>query len=245
MTTKVEHINNAYSQIRISGLTVNPAPEDLAIALTRLEDFMAELYGRTVDLNYRFEENPDSNTESGVDKIHNHMIATNLAVRLLPDFGKEAPPTLIMQASSSYSATSGIIARERMKEVAYPARMPRGSGNRRSNRWRRFYPPTSVPITDASNVIMYRGDITDVTEDFIAYLAGDTIASYTVTVSSGLTLTADSINDNDNVITTRIQANVSDNTQSSAESVVIVATTTDGRVETRTRQFEVKNRELS
>jgi len=58
MATKIKLIQSMYSQMRISGLTVNPTPEDIEVALYRLEDMMAEFHGRTLDFGYLFEEHP-------------------------------------------------------------------------------------------------------------------------------------------------------------------------------------------
>ncbi len=39
---KVDILNDAYSKIRISGLTVTPTPPDLELSLNRLESMMSE-----------------------------------------------------------------------------------------------------------------------------------------------------------------------------------------------------------
>ena len=115
IATKVEIIIDAYSQLRISGITVQPTPEDLEVALMRLENMMAEWQTR-VCVGYNFEDNPDPNTEINVKRAFWHCLATNLAVRLIPDFNKAVPQVLMMQASSSYSAMSGSIALDRLNQ---------------------------------------------------------------------------------------------------------------------------------
>jgi hypothetical protein len=65
--TKVDLISGAYSKLRISGLTVQPTPEDLELALTRLENTMAEIEGaRNICLGYNFEDQPDPNSVSNI-----------------------------------------------------------------------------------------------------------------------------------------------------------------------------------
>ena len=198
MTTKVEHINSAYSKIRISGITINPTPEDTETALWRLEDLMWELYGRTLDFNYNFEDVPLSTSESGVDRIHHNMIASNLAMLLLPDFGKDATPELAGQARSSFSASSAVIARKRLQGVNYPNRMPIGTGNRNFGfRSRKYFPAVHPAVTDASNYVLKCGEIEDFEESFFDWLGDETIASYAISVEAGVTL-VDGIVDPDN-----------------------------------------------
>ncbi len=189
MKTKVELINSAYSQLRISGLTINPTPEDTETALWRLEDMMAEYWGRTLNFNYNFEEEPTATAASGVDRVHHRMIASNLAVTLCPDFGKDVPIKLDSIARASFSASSAVLARERVRQVAYPSRMPVGSGNRQfGNRFRKFFPSSTPPITSAGNEKMLCGDINDYQSSFASYLMDETIDSYVIEVGAGLSL---------------------------------------------------------
>ena len=88
MSTKGEVINDAYSQMRISGLTVTPSPELQSKALSRLEAFMGELEINNVCLEYNFTQVPDPSDETGVIQPFFLMMSTNLAVRLVPDFNK-------------------------------------------------------------------------------------------------------------------------------------------------------------
>ena len=54
---KADIIADAYSQMRISGLTVEPTPEDLELALVRLENMGAEFESRKMSAGYVLEEN--------------------------------------------------------------------------------------------------------------------------------------------------------------------------------------------
>ncbi len=138
-TKKIDIINGAFSQMRISGLTVDPGPEDVAVALDRLEDMASEWLSRNVNVGYYFEDDPDPDSIFGVDRAYKQAFETNLAVNLIPDFNKDVPQVLFARATASYSTMSSSIAQ--VCETQYPSRMPRGSGNTfRYNRWRRFYP---------------------------------------------------------------------------------------------------------
>lgn len=242
MFTKIDTVQSAYSQLRISGLTVDPTPEDTLLALTRLEDMMALWYGLNVCLNYQFEDVPDPTTEHGVERKHHYTMATNLAVMLCPDFGKDVPPLLHTKASTSYNATSSMVAVSKLREVSYPSRMPRGAGNRRFNRWRRHFPADPPPVTSCNNTVMFFGDVKDIVEPFSAYRLNEFIASYTIDSSSGLTISND-VNGIDK-ITYRVTATGGGNSDSD-QTVVITVTTSTGRITTRERLFHLKARALA
>lgn len=238
MTTKIDRINGAYSQMRISGLTVQPTPEDTEIALDRLENMMAEFEGRNICLDYNFELEPDPNSLINVKRTFWHMIETNLAIRLVPDFNKIVPQTLINQANSSFSTASGNIAAQKMKEVDYPRRMPRGSGNTlRFNRWQRYQRPQELPPTSCETNDIIIGDINDYVESFRAYLNdAETIASFTIEADPGLELQSNS--NDDPVISYRVKA-LDNSTQGVWQQVKIVVTTSSGRKETRKISFQI------
>ena len=238
MKTKVDIINDAYSQLRISGLTVNPTPEDIAVAQDRLENMMYQFEARNVIGNYTFEDDPDLNTIIHVDPAHYHTMATNLAVRLIPDFNKAVPPTLMAQASQSLSTSSGISANELMRQVPYPSRQARGSGNTlRYNRWQRFYRIEEFSPPEVTTNFIFIGDVNDYTESFESYLMlNETIASYDITADPRLTLGANS--QDGNSIDYRISA--VDNAQiGSFQQVRIIVTTSTDRKETRLINFQI------
>ena len=79
MTLKSGIINDAFSQLRISGLTVIASPKNNETALSRLEDMAEELEGRNICMSYNFEEEPDPNSQMGTAKKFNYMFKTNLA----------------------------------------------------------------------------------------------------------------------------------------------------------------------
>ncbi|KZX80625.1 hypothetical protein A3717_39370, partial [Alcanivorax sp. HI0013] len=144
VTAKVDIILGAYSQLRISGITRSPTPEDLETALCRLENMAAEWDTVGTSAGYNFEDEPDPNSNSGIIRGYRNAFETNLAVRLIPDFNKTVPASLMMQASQSLSNLFARAAMQRVRGVQYPDRQPTGSGNNiRVGRWARFY---SKPI---------------------------------------------------------------------------------------------------
>ena len=163
------------------------------------------------------------------------MIDTNLAVRLIPDYNKQVPQTLIAQAAQSYSITSSVIAAENIKAVAYPSRQPLGSGNELiHNKLDNFY-RRSEPIPDDSKPIIL-GDIDDYQEDFTSYLnEAEVIDSYVISSTAGLDILTDE--NASPVIKYRLEG--VDST-SALQAITIVVTTDGGRVNTRIINFELK-----
>lgn len=230
---KVDIISGAYSQMRISGLTIDPTPDDLETALIRLEDMAAEFASRNMSAGYILENQPDPNSWIGIPRAFKQAYETNLAVRLIPDFNKQVPPELLMQARQSASNLAARSALQR--ETPYPRRMARGSGNTlRFYRWDRFY-RTGRPEPATTNKLRV-GDINQYFEDWSDYLADfEYIDSFVITPDNGLEVTDSSINN------TRIDYTVSapDNDSTSATFIDIQITTSNGRIDKRRIHFDV------
>jgi len=238
--TKGDILNRAFSALRISGITVDPSPEDLELALTKLENMAAEFAGRNICTNFTFEDEPDPNTPHNMDRKFWHSYDVNLAVRLMPDYGKGARPdvVLIRQASAGISFLSSATAL--VKAIQYPNRMPRGSGSRWSNFFEKQAEAPNVCLTKT----MYIGDITSFIERFDSYLIdGEDISAYTIEANTGITITADAL-DTPNINYTVQADGTSDGSGISLLNIKIVATTSDGRVETRIIDFKILSSDI-
>ena len=237
---KVDIILDAYSQLRISGITRSPTPEDLETALQRLEDMAAEFATTSDDGGYMFEDSPDPNSPCGIPRGYKQAYATNLAVRLIPDFNKAVPPRLEMQAGSSLSNMIARLAAERMREVSYPSRMPIGSGvTSRFSRWARFYRNEGEAPLSSTTVSLFVGDTHDFTQHYGSELAsGETVDSYSLVVDSALTVVSDSLSSPD--ISYRLKATApTGDDATNVQQVTIVATTSGGRIMTRRHFVEI------
>ncbi len=244
MNTKADITNGAYSQLRISGLTVNPRPSDDVTALLRLENMAAELEdGRNICLDYNFEEEPDPNSLTNVERPFWQMLETNLAIRLIPDFNKQVPQALIAQASQSMSVASGISARKLLQEVEYPRRSPRGRGNTlRWLRFSRYQRPSPLPPVACSTNQIFVSNVDDFEESYAAYLDdGESISSFVITVDPGLTLVSST--NNTPIINYRIEANepVESGPWQMAKIVIVTSTS---RELTRFVNFKVDSSDL-
>lgn len=235
---KVDRITAAYSKLRISELTVIPNPSDFELALSELENMMSEIASRGIEVGYNFEEEPDPNSDLNVPQEFWNMIATNLATRLIPDFNKEASPVLYAQAAQSMSQASGICARNRLQQVAYPSRQPVGSGNRRYARWQRFYGNfNQLPPNKPYTLFITQGETNDFEESFAAYLRTDElIDKFVVSCDTGLVVVSSSVVDG--VIFYRLNAPI-EVAENVWQQVNIKITTSSGRVEIRTINVQV------
>lgn len=193
---KIDIISGAYTEIRVSGITSNPKPSELEWALDKLESMASEWSeNRNICTGYNFEDDPDPNSESGLTRRFKHGFETNLAIRLLASFGKQAPPTLMAQASQSLSAIAESMSP--VRETQQPERMPVGSGNSlRYNRWRRFYRKVPLAPQECETQNITQTAINDYSLNINDYLDdGETVSSYTFESSAGLTISTESLAD--------------------------------------------------
>lgn len=229
---KADFINDAYSQLRISGITVDPTPSDLSLALDRLEDIAAELFSRNMDAGYMFEEVPDINSNVGVSRQYKQAYVTLLALRLIPDFNIAIPQHLQMAASAAVGALAAN--QINVREMVYPNRQPLGSGNLR--RWtpvRRYYPGDVRGPAEDSTHKLFVGDTNDYTVDLSSdFVLGETITTFTLQTSSALQL--DSSSNTDQTITYRVTA-----LAAKTDKAILTVTTSTGRVLTREIWFEL------
>lgn len=237
-TKKIDFINGAYSQMRVSGLTVAPTASDRSLALNRLESMAYEFEGRNICTNYNFTEIPDPDDLTNVDLEFTQAFETNLALRLLPDFNIQAPPALIGQASQSLSFMSGRSAFNLLQQVQYPRRMPRGRANDRNwGSFTRYYQEGSNPPAECSTHNLFIGDINDFYEDYTSYLTdGETLSSAVLTADPGLSIVSQSVSSPR--VNFRVEALNTEQT-GNWQQIQIVVTTDSGRKLTRKVNFNV------
>lgn len=188
---KGDCINNAYTELRISGLTTIPSKEELTVALRRLEGMANEYSKRNVCIGYNFEDSPDLNTDSGIPPEYQESIDLCLARRLISMFGKGAmdkvDPELLKRQSAAFSYLSSATAV--VKQTQPGRRMPRGSGNTlRSFRHSKFYTP--VPDNTSCDTIYFEKDPDGVENygiNWVSWLEGETILTSEWTIESGIT----------------------------------------------------------
>lgn len=182
MKTKIELINAAFSELRISGITSGPTPDDIELALEALEDMMRPLCDKYPTLGYNFEEIPDPNTLSGLQVIFNNAIQLKLGDTIGFRYGKSVDQKRL---SGALAHMSGKLA----KTPAYQqsSRMPAGRGNSEWNTFSDFMPPYEVAapsseimgLTDSRFVSVDLGDV---------FAPGEVLASAVVTCDPQLAI---------------------------------------------------------
>ena len=231
MITKGDIINDALSKMTISGIIVPPEVSDISLALRRLEAIMYRLRdARDMDLGYNFTNRPTTADFHRMEPIALDPISSFLAVSLLADYKMPIPQTLDAQSSAGMSELSGYVLKNQIRQVQYPARAPRGSGNTQKYvRWISFYPdpdPTPVNVTD--EIAMVEGEIDDFTYDFTSFIrAGEMLMAVDTEVTSGIRLISS------NVVGNRLNYRIEALNPSRAygrEELVLTATTTLGRI---------------
>lgn len=237
MALKIDIIKGAYSQLAISGVTVGASNEDLKTALERLEDMAAEFQSRNICTEYNFQDKLNLNDESNIKREFFHAFKTNLAVRLIPDFIRDVPGTLIKQANQSLSNMSARTAK--VRQVDYPTRMPTGSANTFRGNLLRYNRPSNKPPQSCSTNYMHLGDINDFVEHFDSYLDNlEDIDSFIIESSSGINVITSTNSFTD--VTYRVKATGSSGVRNDLNlEVKITITTTEGRVESRRVIFSI------
>lgn len=237
MLTKGDVLTEAFSDLRISGLTSVPSPEEQASALIKLEGFMHYLEGRNVCLGYQFEDTPDTNTKHGVAAQFFLMMSSNTAMQLASTYGKTVPLELTSKAKGQLQAAVAYSAVNNLREVPYPNRQPLGNANAlRMFSFQKFYPNITAIQVSCENIIISYSEINDYFEDFSSYLQNsETISSYTIASTDGVNVTTSSNAD------PRINFTLSTNNSAGENQLKFTITTSTGRVEVRQRTVIVKS----
>ena len=230
--TKIEHILEAYDYLRISGLTSEPTPDETTKALIRLEDMMNEFQSRNICSSYIFEQEPNPNTDSGIDPAYNNATATCLALRLAPSFGimlNQDIRGLATSGLSNWSARSG-----KVNQIQPSRRQPRGSGNTfRFSNWTRYY-RAGNPAPISCTTFDLKVDETDFFGiGFGGYLLdGATITSYKVESTNGIEV----LNHAQDVDVINLECK---GIAAGYQTVTITVTTSTGRVNPEVINFNI------
>ena len=243
IATKDDLMNGAFDELRISGLTVGATPKEKEKALTKLEEMASEYESRNICVNYLFEDQPDPASSSGIGLQYNQMFKTNLAVRLIPMFGKnsQSSPALMdlkNQASASLSNASARTAV--VNQTNYPGRQPIGSGNnfRWGQKWRRFNnSKPNAPISCTTEQMQL-----NTTDRFIASWANflgedETIESFSITPSNGLEILTSQIQNDSTEVFYRAKSKLCG--FQTVTIAIVTSVTTPENADVRTINFNV------
>jgi hypothetical protein len=244
MDLKSDIIKNAFSELQISGITVNPTADDNQLALIRMEQLAHEYLARNINIGYKFEESPSSLSSSGVAPEYLNAFSICVAQRMLSDFGKGMTPDPNLM-NNYRAAVSHLSSGTATINPALPgSRFPRGSGNTRGWSYYAHYNRTVEQAPNEGDTIrLIVGDIDDYTEDFSGYLnVGEDVSSYEISADSGLTISNDSLTSP--VVSYRVEAVGTEKDQFSTrlyQRVALIVTTSTGRKTTRHINFDVRD----
>lgn len=191
---KGDLVNGALSIIRVSGLTVNPSPEEDTLATQEADDLAAELKGDGVNVNWQYPTDyglSDPTDTSGLIPEMAGGFKSLLAVRLLDYFGMQVTPALADRARRGLRTLEQITVSVPVSEN--PSTLPFGSGNEQDYRSRRFY---NEPAINNDADYVFKGDLLNYTEDFSPWLINETLVSVTwKTVNSGILISNETFAD--------------------------------------------------
>ena len=180
--TKGDLISGVYALMRISGLTVNPTPEDVVVGLSIADDYAAELKGEGLDLGWQYPSSygsSDPADNSGLTPEMAGPFKKLLFIQLCSAFGKDVPMAVAATAAQGKRVLENILVS--VPVAQNPSTLPIGSGNQDRVFDERFYgePPKN---NDADYV--YRGNILNYSHDFSSWLVDETLVSVEWTLDS-------------------------------------------------------------
>lgn len=150
--TKSNIVNDAFGELGLSSYVFTLQPEDLNLALTRLEALVAELDVAGIELNWSYAADVSSvsgNVEVDIPPYAYSGIVAQLAINLASSFGKVPSPTTLISAKKGYEAMLAVSA------LPYPIAsnryVPLGSGNKGWRSRRVFMPRDTAHRINASN----------------------------------------------------------------------------------------------
>lgn len=140
---KGDYIQAAFEQIVVSGKTSKPQPSEVETALKRFNGMMLDWENKGVHLGWNIGSN-NPNDESGLPDWCFEAVVTNLALKIMPIYGKLATKDQRDEAADSYTAICLCC----VGDMEYPDTMPVGAGNQRYGYSSRRFFVEKNPKTD-------------------------------------------------------------------------------------------------
>lgn len=147
MWSKQDIIQEAFGELALQGFVFNVGPDELASALRRLDLMMSTWSIKGIAPGYNFPTSPSDGSQlddpSGLSDTVIEATLLQLALRICSGYGKVPPPATQAKAKEAYDTI--LIAAAQPPQVAYPATMPRGAGNKpwRWSQYATFFPPVN------------------------------------------------------------------------------------------------------
>ena len=205
--TKGALINGAYALMRISGLTVDPSPENIEVGLQVADDYAAELKPM-IDLNWQQPSDyglSDPADNSGLSVSMAGPFKKLLVLELCGYFGKEIPGSVMATAAAGMRHLEQLLITVPL--ASNPSTLPFGSGNEDNYLDQRFY--RASPDNTGARYVM-ADDVLNFSVDFTQdpnWLLDDVLDTVTWEADSGIALASES--NTDTVATAELTFNYS------------------------------------
>ena len=129
--TKRQFVTEAFTEIGYAEYAYDLEPEQLQVALRRLDAMMGSWNGKGISIGYPIPtspENGDLDDETEVPDFANEAIYLSLAVRLAPTVGKLVSAETKSALKSAYNTVLKNITMP--GEMRFPKTLPSGAGNK-------------------------------------------------------------------------------------------------------------------
>jgi len=195
MILKNDIVLAAYGELRISGLTSAPLPEEITLAVRRLDSMMAGWRNKNLCVNYNKSvsySDIDPNQDSGLNDDDMFAVVANLAKNLCSSFGKICPQQTLVDAKEGYDNLFSAVVPERESNPYLPRGTGRAFGNTFASKYKFQDDDKNAPDNcDTYTLIVGQTDYFSV--DFNGYLLdGNTIESYTIEDGQGVSVPSSS-----------------------------------------------------
>ncbi len=190
IVTKGDLVSGTFALMRISGLTVDPTPEDNQLGLQVADDYAEELKGSGLDIGWQQSSEyglSDPADNSGLTPQMAGPFKKLLMRELVLAFGRETTQTLEIIASKGMRALENIVVS--VPDAQNPATLPLGSGNEWNRNDRRFY---NEPAINNDAYYGFEGDIYNYSHDFSQWLVDEELVGVVWSIeNSGITIASE------------------------------------------------------
>ena len=151
MATKRDLIDEAYELMGLGGYEFDLSPEQINLALRRLNQLCGEWDSTGVRI--AFNSSGGLNDDSGISINSQYAVTSNLAIRLCPTIGRSVNPSLMIEAKKAYLAL--LNANTQIDQYQYPSTLPLGRGNRRRTRGQQYFTETDELQTGPDGELLF------------------------------------------------------------------------------------------
>lgn len=189
MILKIDIVLAAYQELRISGLTSSPNPEEITTAVRRLDSMILGWKNKNLCPSYIRSvsySDIDPNQDSGINDVDMFAIVANLAKNLCAMFGKICHVQTMIDAKEGYDNLFSSIVPERESDPYMPKGTGRPFGNTFAHRYKYQSNDKNAPDNcDTLDLVVGQTDFFSV--DFNRYLLEDNVIdSFTIKDGQGV-----------------------------------------------------------